>query len=77
MGIYAVTTLESRDYLLTRLKTFEEKYNEETILDQPTGVVTVCKENRILARWRVRLHDRFVFERQSINEAWTKTRLYP
>ena len=72
-------TLESRDYLLTRLKTFEEKYNEETI-PRPTH----WSGNRIKAKriefWQdgeFRLHDRFVFERRSINEAWTKTRLYP
>ena len=72
-------TLKSRDYLLTRLKTFEEKYNGETI-PRPTH----WSGNRIKAKriefWQdgeFRLHDRFVFERRSINEAWTKTRLYP
>tara|TARA_B100000676_G_scaffold203295_1_gene199528 strand:+ start:780 stop:1466 length:687 start_codon:yes stop_codon:yes gene_type:complete len=71
--------LESREYLLTRLKTFEEKYNGETI-PRPTH----WSGNRIKAKriefWQdgeFRLHDRFVFERRSINEAWTKTRLYP
>lgn len=71
--------LESRDYLLTRLKTFEEKYNGETI-PRPTH----WSGNRIKAKriefWQdgeFRLHDRFVFERRSIDEAWTKTRLYP
>ena len=71
--------LESRDYLLTRLKTFEEKYNGETI-PRPTH----WSGNRIKAKriefWQdgdFRLHDRFVFERQSLEDAWTKTRLYP
>ena len=71
--------LESRDYLLTRLKTFEEKYNEETV-PRPTHWSGNCiKANRI-EFWqdgKFRLHDRFVFERRSIDEAWTKTRLYP
>ena len=71
--------LESRDYLLSRLNTFEEKYNGETI-PRPTH----WSGNRIKAKkvefWQdgeFRLHDRFVFERRSIDEAWTKTRLYP
>tara|TARA_B100000073_G_scaffold340875_1_gene341327 strand:+ start:3990 stop:4676 length:687 start_codon:yes stop_codon:yes gene_type:complete len=71
--------LESRDYLLSRLNTFEEKYNGETI-PRPTH----WSGNRIKAKriefWQdgeFRLHDRFVFERQSLEDAWTKTRLYP
>ena len=71
--------LESRDYLLTRLNTFEEKYNGETI-PRPTH----WSGNRIKAKriefWQdgeFRLHDRFVFERQSLEDTWTKTRLYP
>ena len=72
-------TLESRDHLLARLKTFEEKYNGETI-PRPSH----WSGNRIKAKriefWQdgeFRLHDRFVFERQSLEDAWTKTRLYP
>ena len=71
--------LESRDYLLERLKTFEEKYNGETI-PRPTHWSGNCIKAKRIEFWQdgeFRLHDRFVFERQSIDEAWTKTRLYP
>ena len=72
-------TLESRDHLLARLKTFEEKYDGETI-PRPSH----WSGNRIAAKkiefWEdgeFRLHDRFIFERQSIDGPWTKARLYP
>ena len=71
--------LESRDYLLARLKTFEEKYNEETIPRPPHWSGNRIKAKRI-EFWQdgeFRLHDRFIFERQSIDDTWTKTRLYP
>jgi len=71
--------LESRDHLLARLKTFEEKYDGETI-PRPSN----WSGNRIAAKkiefWEdgeFRLHDRFIFERQSIGGTWTKARLYP
>ena len=71
--------LESRDHLLARLKTFEEKYDGETI-PRPSH----WSGNRIAAKkiefWedgKFRLHDRFIFERQSIDGPWTKARLYP
>ena len=71
--------LESRDHLLARLKTFEEKYDGETI-PRPSH----WSGNRIAAKkiefWEdgeFRLHDRFIFERQSIDGPWTKARLYP
>ena len=71
--------LESRDHLLARLKTFEEKYDGETI-PRPSH----WSGNRIAAKkiefWEdgeFRLHDRFIFERQSIGGTWTKARLYP
>ena len=71
--------LESRDHLLARLKTFEEKYDGETI-PRPSH----WRGNRIAAKkiefWedgKFRLHDRFIFERQSIDGPWTKARLYP
>ena len=71
--------LESRDHLLSRLKTFEEKYDGETI-PRPSH----WSGNRIAAKkiefWedgKFRLHDRFIFERQSIDGPWTKARLYP
>ena len=71
--------LESRDHLLARLKTFEEKYDGETI-PRPSH----WSGNRIAAKkiefWedgKFRLHDRFIIERQSIDGPWTKARLYP
>jgi pyridoxamine 5'-phosphate oxidase len=71
--------LESRDHLLARLKTFEEKYDGETI-PRPSH----WSGNRIAAKkiefWEdgeFRLHDRFIFERQSIDGTWIKARLYP
>ena len=71
--------LESRDYLLTRLKAFEEKYTGETI-PRPTHWSGNCIKAKRIEFWQdgdFRLHDRFVFERRSIDEAWSKTRLYP
>ena len=71
--------LESRDHLLARLKTFEEKYDGETI-PRPSH----WSGNRIAANkiefWEdgeFRLHDRFIFERPSIDGTWIKARLYP
>ena len=71
--------LESRDYLLTRLNTFEEKYNGETI-PRPTH----WSGNRIKAKriefWQdgeYRLHDRFIFEKAADTDTWKITRLNP
>ena len=71
--------LESRDHLLARLKTFEEKYDGETI-PRPghwSGNRIAAKKIEFWEDGEFRLHDRFIFERQSIDGPWTKARLYP
>ena len=71
--------LESRDHLLARLKTFEEKYDGETI-PRPghwSGNRIAAKKIEFWEDGEFRLHDRFIFERQSIDRPWTKARLYP
>ena len=58
--------LESRDHLLARLKTFEEKYDGETI-PRPShwsGDRIAAKKIEFWEDGKFRLHDRFIFERQ-------------
>lgn len=71
--------LASRDALMASLKKFEAEYEDREIPRPPywTGTRVIPLKVEFWQDGEFRLHDRFVFTRQSEGQDWTVTRLNP
>ncbi len=82
IGAWASTQsqpLDARATLEASVATFEARFGEQHIPRPPhwTGFRLVPLEIEFWHDRPFRLHDRIVFKRSDLHEAWVKTRLYP
>lgn len=71
--------LESRAKLLERVKSFEEKFQDQDVPRPPhwSGFRLIPVEMEFWQNGEFRLHDRVRFEREKIEDPWTRNRLNP
>lgn len=70
--------LESKLVLMDRVQEFEKKFGEQ--VPRPShwsGYIVMPTQIEFWCDGEYRLHDRVRFSRDSINESWTRQRLYP
>jgi pyridoxamine 5'-phosphate oxidase len=70
--------LKSKQVLMDRVKAFEDEFGED--VPRPphwSGYTVMPTQIEFWCDGEYRLHDRVRFSRDSINESWTRQRLYP